>query len=96
MSGGFTIFRRELAAYFNSPIRWVMDTATTPGQATLSARTRIGFRYDLKTSTDLLFSDPPVTTLPGDGSWQEFGTWPTNEPRRFWRFERVEEATGDL
>jgi hypothetical protein len=84
-------------AYFNGPLRWTMDTETTPDQATISARTRIGFRYDLKTSTDLDFSAPPVNSLPGDGTWQTFGTWSTtDEPRRFWRMERREEAAGGL
>jgi hypothetical protein len=83
-------------AYFNSPVRWVVDMQSTPGQATVSARTRIGFHYDLKTSTDLDFSAPPAVTLPGDGNWWEFGTWPMDEARRFWRLERTEEATDDL
>ncbi|MCH7227086.1 BNR-4 repeat-containing protein [Haloferula sp. A504] len=83
-------------AYFNSPIRWNVDMASTPGQAKVTARTRAGFRYDLRTSTNLDFSDPPAESVPGDGSWLELGTWPTNEPRRFWQLERVEQATNDL
>jgi hypothetical protein len=27
---------------------------------------------------------------------QNFGTWPMNEPRRFWHLERTEEATNNL
>ena len=81
-------------AYFNTPIRWLVDS-TTPGEATVYARTKTGFRYNLKTSTDLLFNAPPSVSLLGDGTWQNFGTWLTDEPRRFWRMERTEEATND-
>jgi hypothetical protein len=83
-------------AYFNSPVRWLVDMESTPGQATVTARTRIGFRYDLRSSTDLDFSEPPAVSLPGDGAWWEFGTWPTNETRRFWRMDRTEVPTDDL
>lgn len=84
------------SAYFNSPTRWRVDTMSTPGQATVLARTKIGFRYDLRTSTDLDFSSPPVVSGSGDGDWLDFGSWPMNEPRRFWRLERVEQATNEL
>jgi hypothetical protein len=77
-------------------VRWTIDTTSTPGQATISGHTRVGFRYDLKTDTDLDFSAPPAVSLPGNGGWQDFGTWPMNEARRFWRLERVEQATDDL
>jgi hypothetical protein len=50
----------------------------------------------LKSNTDLSFADPPVTSLRGNGGWLDFGTWPTSEPSRFWRMERVETATNDL
>ena len=83
-------------AYFNGPIRWKVDAVTTPGQAAISASTRAGFRYDLRTSPDLDFSAPPATIRPGNGAWQDFATWQMNEPRRFWRLERTEEATNDL
>jgi hypothetical protein len=69
---------------------------STPSQATVTARTRIGFRYDLRSSTDLDFSDPPAVSLPGDGVWWELGTWPMNEQRRFWQLQRTEESTDDL
>lgn len=83
-------------AYFNTPVRWTMDTVSNPGEATISAHTRIGYRYDLRTSTDLLFSDPLEVSLPGDGTWLNFGTWQTDEARRFWRFERIEEPLDNL
>ena len=83
-------------AYFNSPIRWDVDMTSIPGQAAVSAFTRSGFRYDLKTSTDLDFSAPPAATVTGDGNGWDFGTWPADETRRFWRLERVEEASGGL
>lgn len=91
-----SVVQWDAHAYFNTPPLCHVDTATTPGQALISAPTRTGFRYDLKTSTDLDFSAPPAVTLPGDGTWQDFGTWPMNEPRRFWRIEQTEEATDDL
>jgi hypothetical protein len=84
------------SAYFNGPIRWQVDTTGTPGQARVLARTQAGFRYALKTSTDLDFSAPPAVSGPGDGDWLDFGAWPINEPRRFWRMDRTEEATNDL
>lgn len=83
-------------AYFNGPVRWAVDMTSNPAEARVAARTRIGFRYDLKTSTDLDFSAPPAASVTGDGEWWNFGTWPINEPRRFWRLERVEEASGGL
>ncbi|MCU0781587.1 MAG: BNR-4 repeat-containing protein, partial [Akkermansiaceae bacterium] len=83
-------------AYFNSPVRWSFDTTSVPGQATFSARTQVGFRYDLKSSTGLDFTGAPAATVRGDGQWHDFGNWPLNELQRFWRLERVEEATGDL
>ncbi len=86
----------DARAYFNGPVEWAMDTETTPGEAAIIARTRTGFRYDLRTSTDLDFSAPPVTTLPGDGNWWDFGTWSMDEPRRFWQIQRTEEATNEL
>ena len=86
----------DARAYFNDPIEWTMDTEATPGEAAIVANTKTGFRYDLRTSTDLHFSDPPVSSLAGDGNWWEFGSWPMNESRRFWRMERVEKATNDL
>jgi hypothetical protein len=86
----------DARAYFDSPLRWVVDTRTTPGQAKISAITRVGFRHDLRTSTNLDFSAPPAASRPGDGAWQDFGTWPMNEARRFWRMESTEEATNDL
>jgi hypothetical protein len=82
-------------AYFNGPVRWKMDTTSAPGEAVISAATRTGFRYDLKTSTNLDFSAPPASTHPGNGAWQEFGAWPMDEPRRFWRMQRTEEATNN-
>jgi hypothetical protein len=91
-----SVLEWNASAYFNHPIRWQVDTQSTPGQAKVLARTQIGFRYDLKTSTDLGFSAPPVVSGPGNGDWLDFGTWPMNEPRRFWRIERVEETTNDL
>jgi hypothetical protein len=91
-----SIMEWNAKAYFHSPIRWSFDLKTTSGEAALSARTRTGFRYHLKTGTNLLFSDPPAVSLPGDGNWLEFGSWMMNEPRRFWRFERIEAATNDL
>lgn len=91
-----SVIEWNASAYFNSPIRWNVDMQSVPGQATISARTRIGFRYHLRTSTDLDFSDPPAVSIPGDGNWLDLGTWPTNEARRFWQLERVEEATDDL
>lgn len=83
-------------AYFNSPIEWEMNTSTSPGHASFSSESRSGFRYDLKTSTTLDFNAPPAVTLPGDGTTREFGSWPLDEPRRFWRLERSEEATNEL
>ena len=83
-------------SYFNGPIHWEMDITTTPGEASISAPIYSGFRYDLRTSTDLDFSASPAVTLPGDGTWWEFGTWPMDESRRFWRLERIEEASGGL
>lgn len=82
--------------YFNGPIRWDVDFTATPGHASISAPAYSGFRYDLSTSTDLDFNKPPAVTLPGDGFRRDFGTWPLEEPRRFWRMERVEEASGGL
>lgn len=86
----------DARAYFRGPVEWAMDTETTPGEATIIARTQVGFRYDLRTSTDLDFIAPPVSTRTGDGTWWEFGTWPMDEDRRFWRMERTEEATNEL
>jgi hypothetical protein len=86
----------DARAYFDSPLHWVVDTRTTPGQARISAITRVGFRHDLKTSAGFNFSAPPAISRPGNGAWQDFGTWPMNEPRRFWRMESTEEATNDL
>ena len=83
-------------AHFDGPIRWRVDTTSTPGQAKVWARTRVGFHYGLKTGIDLDFGAPPVVGGPGNGDWLDFGTWPMNEPRRFWRLERVEKATNDL
>lgn len=91
-----SVIEWDAHAYFNDPIHWELDTTTTPGQASISAPAYFGFRYDLRTSTDLDFSAPPVVTVPGDGFRREFGDWPMNEPRRFWRLERVEEASGGL
>ena len=73
------------------------ETARTdPGQVSISSDTRIGFSYQLKTSTDLLFSSPSIETLQGDGTWQSFGDLATDEPRRFWRIERVEESLNNF
>jgi hypothetical protein len=83
-------------AYFNNPVIWNVDTQSVPDHAAVSARTRSGFRYDLKTATDLDFSAPPAVSLPGDGTRLIFGTWPMTEARRFWRLERTEVATDDL
>ena len=80
-------------AYFNSPVLWKVDPHGVPGQAAVSARTRTGFHYDLRTAAGLDFTAPPAVSLPGNGSWQNFGTWPMNEPRRFWRLERREVAS---
>ena len=91
-----SVLEWNASAYFNNPIRWQVDMKSTPGQAKVLARTQIGFCYDLKTSTDLDFSAPPAVSGPGNGDWLDFGTWPMNDPRRFWRLERVEEATNDL
>ena len=96
MRSSLVIFRREFAAYFNSPIDWTIDTTRTPGQAVISARTHTGFHYDLRSSTNLDFTTPPAVTLPGDGTWRDLGTWPLNEARRFWQLERNEEATDEL
>jgi len=86
----------DVRAYFTGPIQWKVDTITTPGQAAILAPACTGFRYDLRTSTNLDFSAPPVETRTGDGTWQEFGAWPMDEPRRFWQLQRTEEATNDL
>ena len=91
-----SVLEWDAHAYFNGPVQWTVDTTTTPGQAAVMAPAYAGFRYDLRTSTDLDFSAAPVETLSGDGTLQDFGTWPINEPRRFWRLERTEEATNDL
>jgi hypothetical protein len=82
----------DARSHFDAPVQWIVDTRTTPGQAKVSARTRTGFRHDLRTSTGLDFSAPPAATATGDGTWQDFGTWPTNEARRFWRIESTEQA----
>jgi hypothetical protein len=91
-----SVLEWDARAYFNSPLRWIVDTRTTPGQAMVSALTRTGFRHDLKVSTRLDFSAPPAASRPGDGTWQNFGSWPMTEPRRFWQMESTEEATNDL
>jgi len=91
-----SVLEWDVRDYFNAPLRWVVDTSTTPGQARISALTRTGFRHDLKTSTTLDFSAPAASSVSGDGSWQDFGTWPMSGPRRFWRIESTEEATDDL
>jgi hypothetical protein len=83
-------------AYFGSPDRLNLDARTTPGQAILSARTRTGFRYDLKTGASLDFPEPPVSAVSGDNSRRSLGSWPMNEPRRFWLLERAGEATNAL
>jgi hypothetical protein len=91
-----SVLEWDAHSYFNSPLTWVVDTQTVPGEATVSALTKVGFRHYLKTSSNLDFSAAPVVSLPGDGSWQDLGTWPTNEPRRFWRIESIEESTNGL
>ncbi|BCX47820.1 neuraminidase [Haloferula helveola] len=96
LSTPVSVLEWDVEAYFGDPVHWKFDTSSVPGQAVISAPTRAGFRYDLRTSTDLLFTDPPAATLPGNGAWQEFGSWPLNEGRRFWQLERVEEAANDL
>lgn len=83
-------------SYFNAPLVHQVDTLTTVGEAKISAITRIGFRHALKTSSNLEFTADPVISLPGNGAWQDFGTWPMNEPKRFWRFESIEESTNGL
>jgi len=83
-------------AYFNGPVHWELDTTSEPGQATVWAPAHAGFRYHLRTSTDLDFGAEPVETRVGDGYWHGFGTWPMNENRRFWQMQRTEEATGGL
>lgn len=91
-----SVIEWDARAYFNGPIRLRMDTQSTPGQAAFSALTRIGFRHDLRTSTDLDFSAQPAVSLPGDGTWRDLGIWPMNEAVRFWRLDSVEEATNNL
>lgn len=91
-----SVLEWDAHAYFNGTIPWTVDTTTTPNQAKVWAPAHLGFRYDLRTSTNLDFSAPPVRTIVGDGTMQNFGTWPMNKPRRFWRIERTEEATNDL
>jgi hypothetical protein len=91
-----SVLEWDAHSYFNSPLTWVVDTQTVPGEATVSALTKVGFRHYLKTSTNLDFSAAPVHSLPGDGSWQDLGSWPTNEPKRFWRIETIEESTNGL
>jgi BNR repeat-containing family member len=88
-----SVMEWDAHAYFNSPGQLTLDTTTTPGQAKVLAPAYAGFRYDLRTSTSLDFSAPPVGTIDGDGTLRDFGNWPVNEPRRFWRIERTEEAT---
>lgn len=83
-------------AYFCNRDILELDTVTTPGAAALSTRTRTGFRYNLKTGTSLEFSEPPVSEVSGDNSRRTLGSWPMNEPRRFWLLERVGEATNEL
>ena len=82
--------------YFSDPVRLSIDGVSMPGWMAVSAETRVGFRYDLKTSTGLDFSAPPAATRPGSGAWQQFPAWPMNEPSRFWRVERSEQATDEL
>lgn len=91
-----SVLEWDAHSYFNSPLSWVVDTKTVPGEATVSALTKVGFRHYLKTSTNLDFSAAPVVSLPGDGSWQDLGTWLTNEPKRFWRIESIEKSTNGL
>jgi hypothetical protein len=91
-----SVLEWDAHAYFNGTIQWTVDTTTTPNQAKVWAPAHLGFRYDLRTSSNLDFSAPPVRTIVGDGTMQNFGTWPMNEPRRFWRIERTEEATNNL
>jgi len=91
-----SVLEWDAYAYFNNPGQLTLDTTTTPGQATVWAPAHAGFRYDLRTSTHLNFSAPPVGTRNGDGTLQNFGTWPTTEQSRFWRIERTEEASNDL
>ena len=86
----------DARACFNGPIDRDIDTSSTPGYATLRAPAHAGFRSDLRTSTDLDFSAPPIESHVGDSHWHDFSTWPMDEPRRFWRLERVEEATDEL
>lgn len=86
----------DARSYFSGPLRWMVDTRTLPGEAKVSALTRVGFRHELKSSSDLDFSALPVAGHSGNGSWQEFGTWSMNENRRFWRIETTEEATNEL
>lgn len=82
--------------FFSGPPTWTVDTVTDPGQASVRVQTQVGFRYDLRSSTDLDFSEAPAVTLPGDGFWRELGRWPTIEPRRFWQLQRIEEPTDGL
>ena len=82
--------------YFNDPVRLRIDRDAVPGGIAVSAETRVGFRYDLRTSTGLDFSAPPAASRQGSGSWQQFPAWPLNEPNRFWRVERSEEPTDEL
>jgi len=82
--------------YFGNPDRLYLDVRTTPGVAALSVRTRIGFQYDLKTSTSLDFTEPPVSTVSGDNTRRTLGSWLMDEPRRFWLLERSGQATNDL
>ena len=91
-----SVLEWDAYAYFNGPVQWTLDTTTTPGQAAVLAPAHAGFRYDLRTSTNLDFSAPPVGTITGDGTLRNFGSWQMNEPRRFWRLERTEKATNDL
>ncbi len=83
-------------AYFNQRDTLRLDLRTTPGEAALSTRTRIGFQYDLKTNTALHFNAPTAITVTGDNSRQNLGSWVVDEPRRFWLLKRKEQATNDL
>jgi hypothetical protein len=91
-----SVLEWDAYAYFKSPGQLTLDPTTTPGQTTVLAPAHAGFRYDLRTSSNLDFSAPPVKTLDGDGTFRNFGSWPMDVPRRFWRLERTEEATNDL
>jgi len=86
----------DVRAYFNGPIHWDADPKSTPGHVSFVAQTHAGFRYSLRTNTHLDFLVPPVISLPGNGTTRNLGSWLMDESRRYWRLERIEEASNEL